>query len=466
MILDQVLNAIAATDAIGPGDTVIAAVSGGCDSVALLHILLALRDKLAMRLVVASLDHGIRGAAGQRDLDFVAELARRWQLPFRAGHADVPALARAWRCGLEAAARRARYDFLAGAARQTGSQLVATGHHADDQAETLLMRIVRGSGSGGLAGMRSLAPLPYHADIKLCRPLLAFSRAQLLAYCARHKLNYRSDASNDDRRYSRNFLRHEIMPRLKQLNPDALGAFARLADTAALEDDFLQELMRTQVLPALDIDAQAWRIPERDFAAWHPALRRRLLREAYHQLAGGQASLSHAMTLEIMAWAEDAKVGVKRDLGAGLEIYADYTDLLIQRAGSQPVPSGYRLIPAAADIGITPDAPIADFGLRIAMTDTFPAGHSRWALPLRPGLTPRLRTRKPGDRFKPRGMGGRSRKLKSWMIDRKLPRYLRDRIPLVAADEQILAICLGDAWHLAHCPPPAETAAWLALDLA
>ncbi len=465
MLINAVLKTLEESRAFAKSEMVIVAVSGGCDSVALLHILLALRDTLGIQLHVASLDHGIRGAAGQSDLDFADDLARRWQLPFTAGRVDAPSLAREWREGLEAAARRARYDFLADVARREGSSCVALGHHANDQAETLLMRIARGSGSMGLGGMRTVAKMPYHPEIRLCRPLLGISRQQLQAYCAARNLAYRDDETNADRQYSRNFLRHEVMSRLERLNPKLLGAFGRLAESAAVDEAYFAEVMRAQVMPKVEAGDGFWSVNKAEFIALHPALQRRLLREAFVQLAESHGGLSHALTLEIIAWSASASTGAKRDLGASIEIYSDYANLIIRRAGSEHRTAGFCLVPADTSISISQTAPYARHGLRVSIVESVSKPISSIAMPLQPGAAICLRTRRPGDRFKPRGMGGRSQKLKDWLINRKTPRTLRDRIPLVCADGEIIAICLGETWHLAH-GDTAAAVTWLVLDLA
>ena len=188
MISETVLAAIQQSGALSLTDSLIVAVSGGCDSVALLHILCAIQGRLGVRLHVASVDHGLRGARGQADVAFVRDLAAHLQLPFSAGRVDVPQLARDWGIGIEAAARRARYDFLARLADEQSSRCVAAGHHANDQAETILMHIIRGSGARGLSGMSTLSAMPYHPQIMLLRPLLALARDELEAYCAAHNL--------------------------------------------------------------------------------------------------------------------------------------------------------------------------------------------------------------------------------------------------------------------------------------
>ncbi len=441
------------------GETVIVAVSGGCDSVALLHILLCLRAELGIELHVASLNHGLRGAAGQADVDFVGALARRWQLRCTLGNVDVPGLAAAWGLGIEAAGRRARYSFLADVARQQGSRCVLTGHHALDQAETMLLHILRGSGLNGLGGMRLISPLPYQPAIDLLRPLLSITRVDLEAYCAAKNLHYRQDTSNADIKYRRNFLRHEVIGRLRQLNPAALGAFARLAEAAAVDEDYLAQQFAATVLPLTRIKPASWRIERSAFAQLHPALQRRFLRAAYRALAGDAAALSHKLTLELLAWLPQARVGRRRDLGAAVQVRAGYSHLHIESGPAVAAPAAYRLIPATTDIKLESGAPLCIAGLKLRLLEGAPEPATGIALRLPRACELRLRTRRPGERFKPRGMGGRSRKIKDWMIDRKIPRAIRDQIPLLCADGAVIAICVGATWHqadLSDFAAPAE----------
>ena len=455
MIMETVLNAIQAARAFQPGETLVVAVSGGSDSVALLHILRESRQELGIALHVATLDHGLRADAGQADAAFVMELARRWNLPCTAGRVDTPVLAREWGMGMGAAARRARYDFLAGVAQEQGSGCVALGHHADDQAETILLRLVRGSGARGLAGMRVLSAMPYHPELQLLRPLLALSKQPLQAYCAARDLAFRQDASNSDTRYARNYLRHEVMGKLTRLNPSVVDAFTRLAESAQTDEGFFAQHIAAEIMPAIQRGDAAWRFNRRDFLRLHPALQRRLLRQGYRELAGGHASLSHALTLEILQWAADARTGSGRDLGAGLRLAVDDEHLWLMRKGSQEPAPLYRLIPPATDVRLDLSAPYQDYGLDIAIVPASARATGGVQLELRHGCELRLRTRRPGDRFIPKGMGGHSRKLKAWLIDRKVPRDTRSQIPLLTADGDIIAICLGASWFLAHIDPPA-----------
>lgn len=450
MIGESVFQTIRQSEALAESVKVIVAVSGGCDSVALLHILRSLQTRLGMELHVASLDHGIRGEAGQFDLRFVRDLAERWQLPCTVERVDVPKLAQSWNMGLEAAARRARYDFLATVAQQESSRCVALGHHANDQAETILMHITRGSGTRGLGGMRILSPMPLHPTIMLLRPLLSLSRNQLEAYCAEHRLAFQHDESNSDTQFSRNFLRHEVVQKLIRLNPDALGAFIRLAESAAVDEDYFAEVIAAKAMIVVAKSERAWRIDKMMFFALHPALQRRLLREAIRQLGDAYSTLSHNLTLDLIAWSMDARTGALRDVGSSIQLRVDYEHLCIVRRGMQMMPEGYRLIPRNTDVRITSSAPYARHGLNISLVTDSANKETDSTLLLAAGCEVRLRTRRPGDRFKPKGMGGQTRKLKNWMIDRKIPRYIRDQIPLLCVDDVVSAICLGQTWHRAE----------------
>lgn len=450
MILDRVLNTLRRYDAIASGELVIVAVSGGGDSVALLHILNRSKDALGVDLHVASLDHGLRAEAGQQDLEFVAGLASRWRLPYTLGHADVPALSSEWAIGVEAAARRARYEFLARVARQQGARCVAVGHHAHDQAETILMNIVRGTGTRGLRGMRVVSDMPHYAGIRLIRPLLRIAKHELEAYCREHKLPFRVDESNADLRFRRNFLRHEVIPKLKRLNPDLLAAFERLAETAIVDEDFMAAQFEETVMPLIKVHSERWQMKKSDFAALHPALQRRFVQTACRHLSGGSASLSHALTLDLIAWSHESGAGTRRDISGVLQMRTGYDEIIIERKDAGDEQDQYRLIPIETDEPLSPGSTFELQGLRIFLSTSGKTGGESVSLRLPASLELRLRTRRPGDRFKPKGMGGRSRKIKAWMIDRKIPRDIRDRIPLICADDEIIAICLGDSWRLAH----------------
>ena len=228
---------IAAHDLLCDESVVVAAVSGGADSVAMAS---ALRSTGRYRVHVAHVHHNLRGADADGDAEFVRDMAEGWGLPFSLERIDTPALARGWGVGIEEAARRGRYDILASVAGRVGADAVAVAHHADDQVETVLHRIVRGTHLRGLCGMAPRRPLA--EGVRLVRPLLWARRAEVEDYCRRQELPWRTDHTNRQTEMTRNFIRHELLGLLRErLNPRTDEAVLRLASAAgeaqaALED--------------------------------------------------------------------------------------------------------------------------------------------------------------------------------------------------------------------------------------
>lgn len=218
----------------------VVAVSGGPDSVALTHLL---REGAFSKLTLAHVNHQLRGRESDADETFVRDLGAQWQLPCRTTRVNTQALVQESGDNLESAARQLRYDWLASVARDEGAAWIATGHTADDQAETILFRLLRGSGLHGLGGMserRSLAD-----GIDLVRPLLRVRRAEVLAYLQDHRLDYRVDASNQDVRFTRNRLRQELLPILAdRFNPAIVDVLNRLGEQARAVQELVVDLAR------------------------------------------------------------------------------------------------------------------------------------------------------------------------------------------------------------------------------
>ena len=222
MTADEFALRLTGDCAVPPGSHVLAAVSGGADSVALLCFLCEVRERLSLRVSCAHVEHGIRGKASVRDMAFVQALCAQKRVPFYALRADAPAAARARGCGLEEAARALRYDFLQRTADETGASFIALAHHAMDQAETVLLRAARGSDVRGLCAMRERSG-------RFIRPLLACMPEELRGYLAQLGQPFCEDETNSDVRYARNRVRHEALPALEAAYPGAVRALCRLA---------------------------------------------------------------------------------------------------------------------------------------------------------------------------------------------------------------------------------------------
>ncbi|GAB4561773.1 MAG: tRNA lysidine(34) synthetase TilS [Anaerolineae bacterium] len=452
-LVERVQDTIQREELLAEGDVVVVGVSGGPDSLCLLHVLKTLAPEHGWRLIAAHLHHGIRGHDADEDAAFVERIARAWGIPCEIGHVDVPAIARERRLAVEEAARRVRYSFLGQVARQHGAASVAVAHHADDQAETVLMHFLRGAGISGLRGMlyrtpwgdyRLLEPQPpAEGELPrwLIRPLLDATREEIEAYCRQHDITPRFDISNLDQTYYRNRLRHELLPILETYNPAIRQILCRTA--AVMADDYqvlrdaVERAWRTVERPALRggiaFDREAWRALPR-------SLQRATLREAARRLRRTLRDVNFVHIDQAVRVAAEGETGEKATLPMRLMVFVDYG----------------RIEVADEDARVRMDAPQVQATSELPCPGTLELGHG-WVIECRPldaselpekwdhnpdrwaawldaeavGDSPIVRGRRAGDRFQPLGMGGRWVRLNEFMINVKMPVDLRDRWPLV-----------------------------------
>lgn len=352
-----VRRAIDARGLIAPGAGVVVAVSGGADSVALLSALRTLSAERGRgyRLTVAHLNHRLRDAANV-DAAWVADLARAWSLPCATRRFDVARWARRRGQGIEEAGREARLAFFRRQAARVRASCVAVGHHADDNVETVVYRIVRGTHLRGLAGMVPSRPLT--DDVSLVRPMLDCTRADIEAYCARAGLTWRTDASNAETAYRRNFIRHELLPLLREkLNPQTGAAVLRLAsaarDAAELIDHQACEAFETSLRQyeggGLALDAAV-------LSAFPPVVRAAAIRAALERLGAGLRQVGADRLADLV----DVLIGARPavDLPGGFEARRRDGLLILQRR-----PAGEEQLPAW-------DAPVAlDLSGRTVLPD-------------------------------------------------------------------------------------------------
>jgi tRNA(Ile)-lysidine synthase len=263
-------------------ETVVVGVSGGADSICLLHILTSLRERLDFKVHVAHLNHLLRGPESEGDARYVSRLAKRLGVPATIESRDVKAYQATH------AARQVRYRFFAEVAESVGANRVAVGHTADDQAETILMHLVRGAGPTGLLGMRPLTvwTSPGLAGLTVIRPLLAVSREETRAYCREHRLTPREDSSNLSLSPFRNRIRQELLPLLRGYNPRIGEALIRNSDTLAADLSFLEECV-SEVWPKVASEENGAIVLDRDsVVSLHPAVQRHLLRRVTREVLG------------------------------------------------------------------------------------------------------------------------------------------------------------------------------------
>lgn len=455
------------------GATVVVAVSGGPDSLCLLHVLSALRGEYGVALHVAHLNHRLRPEA-DADARFVADLAESWGLPCTVGVADVRALAAAERRSLEEAARLARYRFLAQVACQVGAGVVAVGHNADDQVETVLMHCLRGAGLAGLRGMRRRSSWPEAALAGcpapvLIRPLLDVPRRDIEAYGHQHGFTPRFDRTNLETTLYRNRIRHELVPILETYNPRIRRLLHRTADVLSDDYDYLQAAVEALWPQVVLLEApEAVILRRQAFRALAPSPQRGILRRAVGSLRRSLRDIGWQHLERARRAALSAPAGGLVTLPAGLVLEVEHDRLLVRpadRPWREPeVPIlAQRELPLAVP-GYTPlgagwaiearlsDRPLATGQAQEVCFDADLAGREL-----------RLRTRQPGDRFQPRGMGGRHKSLKEYMIDAHLPRSVREQIPLLVSEKGILWIVGQRASELAA--PTSGTRRYLCLRL-
>lgn len=448
------------------GEPLVVAVSGGVDSLALLHALTVIGPELRLRLHVATLDHRLRGDEGAADARAVADLARAWGLPVTIGAMDVTALMRERGVGVELAARLARYQFLASVAQAIGARCIITGHHADDQVETILMRALRGTGVRGLGGMRQSAPLPYHPDLTVVRPLLDVTRAELEAYCRQHGLSPRHDASNDALTVTRNRVRHEVLPLLVEVYPQARQSLLGLGTVARIEDDYLTQQLGAWMAEHVTREPGRIRAGRSAFAALHPALQGRLLLFAAEGLGSQEQAPGYKVIRAALDVAQTSAVGALAQLGAGLRLRVDYDAIVIERLDAG-MTEDLPLLVAGTEFEIDLPATLSAADWQMVMTDQpLPPNVLRARIVIPDGARISARTRRRGDRFAPLGLGGQTQKLSKWLIDHKVPRHLRDQIPLILINGQIAAIVWGAGWPISALfavGEQGETTAYLGL---
>lgn len=462
--MQELILHVVRKNALIPAESlVLVGVSGGADSLALLHLLRQLAPTLKCRLHAASFDHRLRGEAGAEDARFVQRTAEGWGIPVTIGAADVRELAGREKLSIEAAARRARYTFLADVARQVGAARVAVAHHADDQAETVLLHLLRGAGIAGLAGMAAQAPLPGHPDLTLIRPLLTVTRAEIEAYCRAHDLHRREDVTNADVTYLRNRLRHETLPHLQTLNPQITRVLAQLADIAAVENDYTESQLQAVLTSRVNLTRERVSLERSDFNRLHPALARRFVAWAASQVAGSKQDIEYLHIITAVEVARRRRLGAVAELPGGLRLRVDYEAIVIERASTPLSEPDFPLLEEGAEIpvnvpGVTPVSARWALVTSLEAPDIAPPLHAverglggevaRLAIPPNSAVT--LRTRRDGDRFAPLGMGGHTQKISRWMVNRKIPLNVRDRLPLLTVNGEIAAVFAGQNWSIAE----------------
>lgn len=448
------------TSEVEPAETwpVLVAVSGGVDSMTLLHLLTRLNASrsLGMQLHIAHLNHQLRQADSDADAEFVAAQAKEFRLPCTIETTvDVTARAKADGMSIELAARHCRYEFFERMCLKLNCHTVALAHHADDNVETILQRLIRGTGIRGLGGIRKNRPIREGSEIVLIRPMLSIRRAEIESYATNQNVPFRMDASNSSTAYTRNRVRHELLPLLREkFNPQVDEAVSRLAEQARELEAYLRETSN-RVIESMIVEHR-----DRQMVLHGPSLARRprtiqtqLIREVILRLGAGEGEITFGhlnSVADLLAKDEGAK---EVHLPGGLRISRRYSRLIFELSTSEPIPPHF----VAQDYSVSLEGVtrLPAFGLEIE-AKTFPANealitehirrrssreqfcYEEWldAERVKPPLI--ARSRRPGERFFPLGMTG-MKKLSDFLIDEKIDADQREKL-IILCDQ------LGPIW--------------------
>ena len=417
---------------IQPGDRIIVGLSGGADSTALLHVLKELRPSMGLDIAAAHINHGLRGRAADEDALFCSELCKGFGIPFYLKSADIREIASSRKMTEEEAGRAVRYEFFEEVVQRTGPAKIATAHHKNDQSETILHNIIRGSGLKGLGGIRPVR------DGRFIRPLIEVTRDEILAFLEKNGLTYRVDATNLDNAYTRNRIRNMLIPLIeKEFNPAFQEALARLGDSAREDEEFLDTMARKCLAESVELDGGKAAIRIGIFAGYHSAMQKRILMICLNAAAPGLKDITRRSLEDTQKLVLNGRTGAVLELPNGIEARKAYDWCYIEQKAPKTeissfdapltVPGSVYLPEAGALVTCTQ----AD---RAAFSDNpacifIDGGKVKGVL--------RVRRRRQGDRFQPLGMSG-TKKLKDFFIDKKIPRSERDRIPLVVDDDNII----------------------------
>jgi tRNA(Ile)-lysidine synthetase-like protein len=421
---------------------ILVAVSGGADSTALLLLLHRLAATMRLELHIAHFDHSLRGRdVTRREEAFVRSLCEMLTLPLTTGKADVRETASRAHLSLEDAARRERYVFFAQVAYETGCNAVATGHTASDQAETVLMHLIRGAGLKGLSGIAPVSawPFPGHSDFSLIRPILTLTRDDTRAVCAAFGIKPIDDESNASPEFRRNRIRHEVMPLLRELNPRIDDALVRVAEAASEDVGFVEtkarELLDARaILSTREKTGAEVRLP-RSLSEEHASVRKAALRLALESLAGDRQEFTQRHYDAVQKLWAAGVTGDRAVLPRNVVAILTKDDILLTRThGPRPSP-----LPEGEGIVLCSLGACLRFGSLAAKVLEERPKTGTWvavdAGAVEAGV--RMRRRRDGDRFQPLGMKG-TKKLQDFFVDARVPRSERDSVPIFDSERGIV----------------------------
>ena len=435
MVFEKVLSTINKHNLISDGDKIVIGLSGGPDSVCLLHILNRLKEKLDIELYVAHLNHQIRGIEAQKDALYVSTICEEMGITYFLKSIDVPKYCKDNGLSIEEGARKLRYEMFNEIKQKTKSNKIAIGHNLNDQAETVLMRIMRGTGLQGLRGIE------YARENGIIRPLLDIERKDIEEYCELHNLNPRIDESNLENIYTRNKIRLELIPYMKDnFNPNLIESIVRMSNNLRSDSDYIEAHAEAEFKNICKISSDSAEININNFKKLHNAIKVRVLRKGIKAILGDTNFIDQKHIDDVIELESESKINKMLTLPRGIFVYRRKNSIILtiteiieeEIEFSYSIPSnGFVKIKEINTIIETQTMTIDRY--KSGKVDKMSRGFD--FNKIKGGIV--VRNRQQGDKIK---LVGGSKKIKDLFIDLKIPREDRCKIPVIVDDEGILQV--------------------------
>ena len=437
MILEKVLNTINKYRLIEKNDKIVLGLSGGPDSVCLLHILTRLREELEIEIYAAHLNHQIRGMEAQKDALYVSELCEKLGVTFFIKSVDVPKYCQENGLSIEEGARKLRYEMFDEIKQKTRSNKIAIGQNSNDQVETVLMRMMRGTGLQGLRGIE------YIRDNELIRPILDIDRKEIELYCEQHNLNPRIDKTNLENIYTRNKIRLELIPYMKEnFNPNVVESIFRMSNTLKDDSDYIDSVSEKEFEKTAKLEKDSTIIFLEDFTSLHKSIKVRIIRNSIKNILGDTNFIDQKHVEDVIELESESKMDKRIDLPRGVIVYRKKGTIILttREIINEEIEFCYN-VPNNGFIKIKEIDMIVE-----AQTMSIERYKSKKADKLSKvfdfskiegGIV--VRNRKPGDKIK---LHAGTKKIKDLFIDLKIPKDDRDKIPMILDEKEV--ICIGD----------------------
>ncbi|MDU7535864.1 MAG: tRNA lysidine(34) synthetase TilS [Peptostreptococcaceae bacterium] len=435
MVFEKVLSTINKHNLIESGDKIVIGISGGPDSVCLLHILSRLKDKLDIELYAAHLNHQIRGIEAQKDALYVSEICDEMGITYFLKSIDVPKYCKDNSLSIEEGARKLRYEMFDEIKKRTKSNKIAIGHNLNDQAETVLMRIMRGTGLQGLRGIE------YARENGVIRPLLDIERKDIEEYCKVHNLNPRIDESNLENIYTRNKIRLELIPYMTDnFNTNLIESIVRMSNSLRSDSDYIEAEAESKFKDICKITSDTVDIKINGFSKLHNAIKVRVLRKGIKSILGDTNFIDQKHIEDVLEFESESKINKMLTLPRGVFVYRkqDCITLTTTEIVTEEIDFLYN-IPNNGFVKIKETNIIIETQTmtidryKNGKVDKMSKGFD--LNKIKGGMV--VRSRQQGDKIK---LAGGSKKIKDLFIDLKIPREERCKVPVIADEQGILQV--------------------------